>query len=80
MQSTATVLGLLRERGSADCRVRNCLGRCSARSCICWPTGAFPAERRSELSSRKILMTIKPSADPHGLSSVGRRRRLTSCR
>ncbi|MGQ0777795.1 MAG: DUF4143 domain-containing protein, partial [Pseudonocardiales bacterium] len=21
------------------CRVRNCIGRCSIRSCICWPTG-----------------------------------------
>ena len=35
MQSAETVLGVLRERGSAAYRVPSCTGRCSTRSCIC---------------------------------------------
>ncbi len=81
MQSAATVLGVLRERAGAACRARNCTGRCSTRSCICWPTGvSMPTKARRRPGPRRkpwtacrwprsaaLLMRCATSATDSGL-------------
>ena len=45
MQNAETVLDVLRERGRRGLPWMSCIGNCSTRSCICWPTGASTPTR-----------------------------------
>ncbi len=49
MQRAATMLGVMRERGRLWTAAElDCIGRCSTRSCICWPTDASMRTRRDD--------------------------------